>query len=55
LHAYLIFRDLNYQTGFKAVGVKSGTKFEDIDLREGDWADYDEKVFFGVFILLLLY
>ena len=35
-----------YQTGFKAIGVESGTEFEDIDLREGDWADYDEKVFF---------
>jgi len=35
--------DFEPRTGFKAVGVKSGTKFEDIDLTEGDWAEYDEK------------
>lgn len=30
--------------GWKAKGHESGTPFEDIDLTEGDWADYDEKV-----------
>ncbi|CAG8660973.1 9927_t:CDS:2 [Funneliformis mosseae] len=25
------------------VGTDSGTKFEDIDLTDGDWAEYDEK------------
>nr|CAG8448001.1 9474_t:CDS:2 [Entrophospora candida] len=29
--------------GFKATGVDSKTLFEDIDLTEGIWADYDEK------------
>ncbi|KAF1824502.1 DUF866-domain-containing protein [Dissoconium aciculare CBS 342.82] len=28
---------------WKAVGLESGTKFESIDLTEGDWYDYDEK------------
>ena len=32
------------QSGWTAQGAESGTKFEDIDLTEGDWADYDEKV-----------
>jgi hypothetical protein len=27
-----------------AEGAETGTKFEDIDLTEGDWAEYDEKV-----------
>ncbi|VDM49919.1 unnamed protein product [Toxocara canis] len=29
--------------GWRAVGVESGTPFEDIDLSEKEWADYDEK------------
>ena len=29
---------------WKCVGVGSGTKFEDVDLSEGEWVDYDEKV-----------
>ncbi|KAJ3056868.1 hypothetical protein HK097_003404 [Rhizophlyctis rosea] len=29
--------------GFSAEGAESGTKFEDIDLSEGDWTEYDEK------------
>ncbi|KAF9925991.1 hypothetical protein FBU30_004314 [Linnemannia zychae] len=29
--------------GWKAKGAESGTPFEDIDLTDGDWADYDEK------------
>lgn len=32
------------QAGWTALGAESGTKFDDIDLTEGDWADYDEKV-----------
>jgi Eukaryotic protein of unknown function (DUF866) len=33
------------QAGWSALGAESGTKFDDIDLTEGDWADYDEKVY----------
>ncbi|KAI9310800.1 hypothetical protein BX666DRAFT_1868942, partial [Dichotomocladium elegans] len=28
---------------WSAEGTETGTKFEDIDLTEGEWADYDEK------------
>ncbi|KAG2175228.1 hypothetical protein INT44_007716 [Umbelopsis vinacea] len=35
-----------FQAGWTALGAESGTKFDDIDLTEGDWADYDEKVRF---------
>ncbi|KAF2145380.1 uncharacterized protein K452DRAFT_119246 [Aplosporella prunicola CBS 121167] len=28
---------------WQATGLESGTKFESIDLSEGDWYDYDEK------------
>ncbi|KAH0289202.1 DUF866-domain-containing protein [Aureobasidium namibiae CBS 147.97] len=28
---------------WKAIGVESNTKFDAIDLTEGDWYDYDEK------------
>jgi len=28
---------------WECVGVGSGTKFGDVDFREGDWTDYDEK------------
>ena len=31
------------QGDWKAVGAESGTKFEGIDLTEGEWFDYDEK------------
>ncbi|CAO3675053.1 unnamed protein product [Umbelopsis ramanniana] len=31
------------RAGWTALGAESGTKFDDIDLTEGDWADYDEK------------
>lgn len=27
-----------------AQGLESGTKFEGVDLQEGEWFDYDEKV-----------
>lgn len=29
--------------GWSCVGVESGTLFDDIDLNELEWADYDEK------------
>ncbi|KAK6758273.1 hypothetical protein RB195_015845 [Necator americanus] len=32
------------RNGWKAVGCESGTVFDDIDLSEKAWADYDEKV-----------
>ena len=28
---------------WKATGIESNTKFDAIDLTEGDWYDYDEK------------
>uniref|UniRef100_A0A0M3JBP1 UPF0587 protein (inferred by orthology to a C. elegans protein) n=1 Tax=Anisakis simplex TaxID=6269 RepID=A0A0M3JBP1_ANISI len=31
------------RVGWKAVGTESGTPFDDIDLSEKEWADYDEK------------
>ncbi|KAF9426840.1 hypothetical protein BGZ94_005941 [Podila epigama] len=31
------------RVGWNAKGAESGTPFEDIDLSDGDWADYDEK------------
>ena len=34
----------DFQGEWKAVGSESGTKFSGIDLTEGDWYDYDEKV-----------
>jgi hypothetical protein len=32
------------QDGWVAKGAESGTPFEDIDLTEGEWVEYDEKV-----------
>jgi hypothetical protein len=32
------------QDGWVAKGTESGTPFEDIDLTEGEWVEYDEKV-----------
>lgn len=29
---------------WKCVGAESGTAFDDVDLSEGEWTDYDEKV-----------
>eukprot|EP00127_Corallochytrium_limacisporum_P000394 Clim_evm89s11 gene=Clim_evmTU89s11 len=29
--------------GWKCKGAETGTPFEDVDLTEGDWAEYDEK------------
>ncbi|XGW04642.1 hypothetical protein V3C99_015660 [Haemonchus contortus] len=35
--------DFDPRMGWTAVGTESGTVFEDIDLSEKAWADYDEK------------
>ncbi|RCN35124.1 hypothetical protein ANCCAN_19018 [Ancylostoma caninum] len=35
--------DFDPRNGWTAVGVESGTVFDDIDLSEKAWADYDEK------------
>ncbi|KAG2176326.1 hypothetical protein INT43_005560 [Umbelopsis isabellina] len=35
--------DFDPRDGWLAEGAESGTKFEDIDLTEKDWAEYDEK------------
>jgi len=32
------------QGTWECVGVDSGTVFQDVDLSEGEWVDYDEKV-----------
>ena len=29
---------------WKCIGGESGTPFNDVDLEEGEWVDYDEKV-----------
>lgn len=39
----LEFVDFKPDGEWKAVGAESGTKFDAIDLTEGDWYDYDEK------------
>ncbi|RHZ56357.1 hypothetical protein Glove_402g30 [Diversispora epigaea] len=39
----LEFVDFDPRFGFSAKGVDSETIFENIDLTEGYWADYDEK------------
>ena len=31
---------------WKCVGVESGTVFPEVELEEGEWVDYDEKVSF---------
>uniref|UniRef100_A0A7E4VZC6 DUF866 domain protein n=1 Tax=Panagrellus redivivus TaxID=6233 RepID=A0A7E4VZC6_PANRE len=36
--------DFDPRVGWVAEGVESGTVFEDIDLNDKEWADYDEKV-----------
>lgn len=35
--------DFSPRIGFMAEGAETNTKFPEIDLTEGDWADYDEK------------
>jgi hypothetical protein len=36
--------ELYHQGVWKCVGVDSGTLFREVDLSEGEWVDYDEKV-----------
>lgn len=33
----------NHQGEWLATGEESGTKFEGVELHEGEWFDYDEK------------
>ncbi|KAG0344906.1 hypothetical protein BG004_004099 [Podila humilis] len=35
--------DFEPRLGWKAKGAESGTPFEDVDLSEGEWVEYDEK------------
>ncbi|XP_069828391.1 CXXC motif containing zinc binding protein-like [Dendropsophus ebraccatus] len=35
--------DFQPQAGFAAEGAETGTPFNDINLQEKDWTDYDEK------------
>uniref|UniRef100_F1LFV1 Uncharacterized protein n=1 Tax=Ascaris suum TaxID=6253 RepID=F1LFV1_ASCSU len=35
--------DFDPRGGWRAVGIESGTTFDDVDLSEKEWADYDEK------------
>lgn len=39
----LEFIGFDPQGTWKCVGVESGTVFDDVDLTEGEWTDYDEK------------
>ncbi|USW56785.1 Putative CXXC motif containing zinc binding protein [Septoria linicola] len=39
----LEFVEFKADGDWKAVGIEKGTKFESIDLSEGEWFDYDEK------------
>ncbi|KAG9295862.1 hypothetical protein G9A89_006601 [Geosiphon pyriformis] len=39
----LEFIDFEPRSDFKAKGIDSGTLFNDVDLTDGYWADYDEK------------
>lgn len=41
---YLIKRDVRTQGIWKCSGIDSGTPFLEVDLSEGEWVDYDEKV-----------
>ncbi|XP_069794578.1 CXXC motif containing zinc binding protein isoform X4 [Narcine bancroftii] len=36
--------DFQPQAGFAAEGTESGTKFDEINLLEKDWNEYDEKI-----------
>uniref|UniRef100_M3XIX3 CXXC motif containing zinc binding protein n=2 Tax=Latimeria chalumnae TaxID=7897 RepID=M3XIX3_LATCH len=36
--------DFQPQAGFAAKGAESGTPFNEINLQEKDWTDYDEKI-----------
>ena len=39
-----VFRPNYHQGEWEATGAESGTKFNGIDLSDGEWFDYDEKV-----------
>ncbi|KAJ3499489.1 hypothetical protein NMY22_g19503 [Coprinellus aureogranulatus] len=39
----LEFTGFEFKGPWKCVGAESGTKFDDIDLGDGEWVDYDEK------------
>ena len=36
--------DFDPRTGWRGEGPESGAPFEDIDLNEKEWSDYDEKI-----------
>lgn len=36
--------DFEPRMGWKAKGAESGTVFDDVDLSEGEWVEYDDKV-----------
>ncbi|KFO58615.1 UPF0587 protein C1orf123, partial [Corvus brachyrhynchos] len=42
-HNFKNFLQMCLQAGFAAEGAESGTPFNDINLLEKDWNDYDEK------------
>lgn len=35
--------ELSFRNGYTAKGAESGTPFNDINLEEKEWVDYDEK------------
>ncbi|XP_060842766.1 CXXC motif containing zinc binding protein isoform X1 [Rhopalosiphum padi] len=35
--------DFSPRNGFKCIGIETNTKFEDINLEEKEWVDYDER------------
>jgi len=35
--------DFSPRNGFKCCGIESNTKFEDVNLEEKEWVDYDER------------
>ncbi|CAM6090691.1 unnamed protein product [Calypogeia fissa] len=46
--------EFSWRDGWSADGLK-GTKFEDIDLSDGEWSEYDEKASASVGILNVAY
>lgn len=43
--SYSLLSILTTQQGtWKCVGVESGTVFPEVELEDGEWVDYDEKV-----------
>lgn len=35
---------------WKCIGAESRTVFNEVDLEEGEWFDYDEKVYLSLFV-----